>query len=157
MRRITLWLLSTVSILVLLFSYHTSTSSAVATSIHAPGTTGPDAATKGPAASPGTPAPTDSTGVAGASGTYTGTAVSTEYGDVQVQITVQGGRVTASTAVQVPWDNARDRRINSNAVPILNGEAVAAQSAQIDMVSGATYTSQGYVESLQAALDQAHL
>jgi uncharacterized protein with FMN-binding domain len=76
---------------------------------------------------------------------------------VQVQITVQGGKVVAATALQVPSGNHRDQQINAYAVPILNSEAVAASSAQIDSVSGATVTSNGYRESLQAALDAAHL
>ena len=57
----------------------------------------------------------------------------------------------------MPWNDRKDQEINSYAVPILNQEAVDAQSANIDMVSGATYTSQGYIESLQSAIDQANL
>lgn len=83
--------------------------------------------------------------------------VDTNYGPVQVKITVVGGRVTRSIAAQVPWSGGRDRAINSQAVPILNDEAVRAQSAAIDMVSGATFTSGGYIRSLQAAIDLAHL
>jgi uncharacterized protein with FMN-binding domain len=83
--------------------------------------------------------------------------VSTRYGNVQVQITVEDGKVTKSIVLQVPWNDRKDQEINSRAVPTLNAETVQAQSADIDMVSGATYTSKGYIESLQAALDQAHL
>ena len=89
--------------------------------------------------------------------TYTGDAVSTRFGDVQVRITVKNGKVTKASVTQVPWSNGRDQEINSSAVPILNAEAVDAQSANIDMVSGATYTSQGYIGSLQSAIDQANL
>ena len=71
------------------------------------------------------------------------------------QITVKDGAVATSEVTQVPWSDRRDQEINSRAVPILNGEAVDAQSARIDMVSGATYTSDGYRQSLQSALDQA--
>jgi uncharacterized protein with FMN-binding domain len=60
------------------------------------------------------------------------------------------------TALQVPSGNRRDAEINAYAVPQLRTEALAAQSAQIDVVSGATVTSEGYMESLQAALDSAH-
>ena len=74
-----------------------------------------------------------------------------------MQITVAGGKVTASSAVQFPQNNSRDRQINAYAVPALNQEAVAAQSADIDAVSGATVTSDGYTQSLQSALNQAHL
>lgn len=81
----------------------------------------------------------------------------TRWGLVQVQITVADGKITKSEVLQVPWDNHEDQQINSYAVPILNDEAVAAQSADIDMVSGATVTSNGYVQSLQSAIDQANL
>jgi uncharacterized protein with FMN-binding domain len=74
-----------------------------------------------------------------------------------VQITVQSGLITAADVLQVPSDNPKDQMINSYAVPILNGEAVNAQSASIDMVSGATVTSEGYISSLQSAIDKAHL
>ena len=60
-------------------------------------------------------------------------------------------------AIQYPDENPKDQRINSYALPILNSEVVAAQSASIDAVSGATVTSNGYTESLQSALDAAHL
>jgi uncharacterized protein with FMN-binding domain len=81
----------------------------------------------------------------------------TRYGNVQVEITVENGKVTAAKVLQVPWSNGRDQEINSYAVPILNQEAVDQQSANIDMVSGATYTSQGYAQSLQSAIDRANL
>jgi uncharacterized protein with FMN-binding domain len=70
---------------------------------------------------------------------------------------VQGGKVTASQAVQYPQNNGRDARINGFALPILNQEVVQQQSASIDTVSGATVTSDGYLQSLQSAIDQAHL
>jgi uncharacterized protein with FMN-binding domain len=76
---------------------------------------------------------------------------------VQVQITVTGGKVTDAQAVVYPNGNGRDVEINSYALPVLSQEAVQQQSAQIDTVSGATVTSDGYVQSLQSALDQAHL
>jgi uncharacterized protein with FMN-binding domain len=73
---------------------------------------------------------------------------------VQVQATVKNGRITGVTAVQSPGDG-RSRSINSRSQPVLEQEAIAAQSADIDMVSGATYTSRTYRASLQAALDTA--
>jgi uncharacterized protein with FMN-binding domain len=76
---------------------------------------------------------------------------------VQVEVTVTNGKITAAQATQVPNGNGRDQEINSYAVPVLNQEAVQAQSAQIDAVSGATVTSDGYIQSLQSAIDQAHL
>jgi uncharacterized protein with FMN-binding domain len=74
-----------------------------------------------------------------------------------VQVTVVAGKVTDATAVVYPSGNGRDAEINSYALPILHDEVLKAQSAQIDMVSGATVTSDGYVQSLQSALDLAHI
>ena len=161
MRRITTWLLSTISALVLLFSYHTSTSAGASTSVVAasdPATTSGETPSTG---SGSTDTPSSGTlsdsGSSSAATTYDGDVVSTRFGNVQVQITVKNGKVTDSQVLQVPWNDHRDQEINSSAVPILNAEAVDAQSADIDMVSGATYTSQGYIQSLQSAIDQANL
>ncbi|MFF1275413.1 FMN-binding protein, partial [Streptomyces marokkonensis] len=87
-------------------------------------------------------------------GTVTGDAASTQYGAVQVRLTVSGGKITKAEAVQAPKGGQSDR-ITSSAVPRLNQAAVAAQGAEIDAVSGATYTSAGYKKSLQSALDKA--
>lgn len=89
--------------------------------------------------------------------TVTGDTVQTRWGPVQVKITVKSGKITDVTAVQSPSDNPRDQEINSYALPQLKSEALAAQSAKIDTVSGATYTSDGYRQSLQSALDSAGL
>lgn len=97
------------------------------------------------------------TASSGAATTYTGGTVQTQWGPVQVAITVSGGRITAAQTVQVPSGNQRDQEINSYAVPVLNGEVVQKQSAKIDTVSGATVTSDGYLQSLQSAIDAAHL
>jgi uncharacterized protein with FMN-binding domain len=74
-----------------------------------------------------------------------------------VQITVADGRITDVSVVQYPNENGRDQQINARALPVLIDETISAQSASIDMVSGATITSEGYVRSLQGALDQAGL
>jgi uncharacterized protein with FMN-binding domain len=103
------------------------------------------------------PSASPSAGSGATSTTYTGALVHTRWGPVQVRITVAGARIVAAQAVAYPNDNARDEQINGYAVPMLNGAAVAAQSAGIDTVSGATYTSDGYIRSLQSALDMAHL
>jgi uncharacterized protein with FMN-binding domain len=92
-----------------------------------------------------------------ASGTVNGTSAGTRYGPVQVQITVVAGKVTKATAIDYPQASGRDQEINRIAIPQLNAEALKVQNAQIDTVSGATYTSDGYRRSLQAALDAAHL
>lgn len=168
MRRIVVAVMSTVSGLVLLFSYHTSTGSGTAVASGGPstGTPGSDASGTTDAPAAGSPdgggTTSGSSGSSGssrvaASGTFTGDSVPTRWGDVQVQITVSGGKVTKSEAVVYPQGNNRDAEINSSALPVLADEAVSAQSAKIDAVSGATVTSDGYISSLQSALDQAHL
>jgi uncharacterized protein with FMN-binding domain len=146
MRRVILAIVSTATGLVFLLSFKTHTQSALGT----------------PAAALGTPAPGSSTsantaGAASASKTVTGAAIDTIYGPVQVKITVKGGKIAAVTAVQYPEESPRDYQINSYAIPALNQETLAASSASIDSISGATYTSQGYIGSLQSALDQAGL
>ncbi|MDR2321096.1 MAG: FMN-binding protein [Microbacterium sp.] len=88
-------------------------------------------------------------------GSFTGQAVDTQYGAVQVAITVSGGRITDVSVPQYPNTERRDEQINAQAIPILVSETTNAQSAQIDMVSGATFTSDGYTRSLQSAIDQA--
>jgi len=90
-----------------------------------------------------------------ADGTYTGASSQTRYGPVQVQITVSGGQITDAQAVDYPNSNGRDRQINGTAIPRLVSETIQAQSSKIQMVSGATYTSGGYLSSLQSAIDQA--
>jgi uncharacterized protein with FMN-binding domain len=86
--------------------------------------------------------------------TVTGSVAQTQYGPVQVRVTVAGGKITKAEAVQAP-KGGRSDQITSSSVPRLNQAAVAAGNAQIDAVSGATYTSAGYKQSLQSALDQA--
>ncbi|MFH9732177.1 FMN-binding protein [Streptomyces sp. NPDC017260] len=86
-------------------------------------------------------------------GTVTGDAASTRYGPVQVRLTVNGGKITAAEAVQAPRGGQSDQ-ITADAVPRLNQAALTAGNADIDAVSGATYTSAGYMKSLQSALDQ---
>jgi uncharacterized protein with FMN-binding domain len=160
MRRIVLWLMSTLSVLVLLFGYHTSTSSTASaqggdSSLAAPAQTGTSGTSSG--ASSGTSDSTSSSSGSSGSKTVTGAVASTRWGPVQVQITVAGGKVTAVDVVEYPNGNGRDQQINARALPVLVSETLKAQSADIDMVSGATVTSDGYVESLQSALDQAGL
>jgi uncharacterized protein with FMN-binding domain len=85
----------------------------------------------------------------------TGQPVHTPYGVVQVRVVEAGHRLTDVVPVQLPHDSARSSEIASNAAPILRREAIQAGSARIDIVSGATYTSDGYAQSLQSALDNA--
>lgn len=96
------------------------------------------------------------TSSAAKSGTYTGTAVQTYDGTIQVQITVSNGKLTAVQMLQYPT-SGRSSQISQAAIPTLIQEALQAQSAQINAVSGATYTSQGFAQSLQSALVQANV
>jgi uncharacterized protein with FMN-binding domain len=143
MRRITLWFLSTVSVVMLLFGYHTSTSGPTSAAASETVVAAPAAAATG-------------TTTAGA-GTVTGAVAQTRWGPVQVRITVSAGKIINVDVVQHPNGNGRDQEINSYALPVLLQETMSAQNANIDMVSGATVTSDGYVQSLQSALDQAGL
>ncbi|MEP6649296.1 MAG: FMN-binding protein [Lapillicoccus sp.] len=139
MRRIAMWALCTVTVLVLLFSYGTSTSSRFAPS--------QAAILAREQAEPPEYLPE--------SGTFDGDAVITRFGKVQVRITVADARITSVEALQAPTGDRHNDLINHRAVPILNAEVVRAQSAEIDLVSGATLTSQGYMQSLQSAIDKA--
>ncbi|MER7250466.1 FMN-binding protein [Kribbella sp. NPDC000426] len=143
MKRIVLWFLGTASAVVLMFGYHTSTSGPQATPV-ATGTFTPQ-----PSTSPSSAQPSAGTS------TVTGDVAQTQWGPVQVQLTLQSGKITAVSVPQYPNGNHRDAEINEYALPILINETVQAQSAKIDMVSGATVTSDGYIRSLQSALDQA--
>ena len=113
----------------------------------ADGTTAAPRSTDPPAA---TPAPASGTL---ADGTVAGPVVDTRFGPVQVQVTISNGAITAVDAIELPSSHARSAEISDYAAPILRSEALQAQSAQIDGVSGATYTSMAYEQSLQAALD----
>lgn len=193
MRRIVTWALSTITVVVLLFSYRTSTSSIVGATSQVTSKAGPGAGagngkigdpTPTPAPRPTptpapAPAPTSTParpganpgsgqaptqgipgnpGSQGSAGTaYVGDPIGTRYGNVQVQILVANGKITSASVLQVPNRDRKDVQINNRAVPILNQQVVSAQSADIDMVSGATVTSMAYIQSLQSALDQAHL
>lgn len=87
--------------------------------------------------------------------TSTGQAVQTPYGPVQVKIVETGGQLTDIVALQLPNGDSRSAEIAAGAVPILHDEALRAGGAHIHVVSGATYTSDGYAQSLQSAIDNA--
>ena len=154
-RKIVLAGAGTAAGLALLFAYPTSLnrSSAPAGTPASGGT----ARSGGTAQSGGTARSGGTAGNGAAGGTFTGEAVDTRWGPVQVEITVESGKITSARTVQVPANNSRDVEINDYAVPILNQETVQAGGAHIDAVSGATVTSDGYISSLQSAVDQAHL
>jgi uncharacterized protein with FMN-binding domain len=151
MRRALFAVSGTIAGLVMLLSFKTQTPVAV---------TPPAAASTpvpGGSPDPATPTASASAGAAARTGTFTGDSADTRWGPVQVQVTVTDGAVTAVTAVDYPQNNGRDIEINQYAIPQLNQEATAAGSATIDTVSGATVTSDGYIQSLQSALDKAGL
>ncbi|ROR83330.1 Uncharacterized protein, contains FMN-binding domain [Plantibacter flavus] len=110
-----------------------------------------------PAAAPSAAAPASAAPAGAADGTYTGTSERTRYGDVQVQITVSGGAITDVTALHLTDQDGRSVSISNRAAPILRQEVLAAQSSQVQTVSGATYTTDGYLSSVQSAIDQAGL
>lgn len=88
-------------------------------------------------------------------GQYVGDVADAFYGNVQVQASIKGGKITNITFLQYPNDRERSIAINSQAMPYLKQEAIAAQTANVDIISGATATSQAFVTSLASALNQA--
>ena len=146
LRRIVLASAATVSGMVLLLSLkpHTTPTVAGVSTSPAPSSS---SSTSGGA--------TGSSESATGSQTLSGDSVQTRYGPVQVRVTLKNGKLTDVTAVTYPQENPRDQQINAYAIPQLTREALTAQSADIDTVSGATYTSEGYRQSLQSALDSA--
>ncbi|BDM69345.1 FMN-binding protein [Streptomyces nigrescens] len=144
MRRAVLTAASTSALVVLLLSLKP----------HQPAALTGDPAQAGAASAP-TPSGRPSQGSHPADGTYTGAPIRTRYGTVQVTATVKAGRLTAVKVLHAPSENGRDREIAAYALPRLTQEALSAHSAHIDAVSGASYTSAGYVQSLQSALDRA--
>jgi uncharacterized protein with FMN-binding domain len=171
MRRVTLWLVATVVVVVLLFSYRTSLHPGNSGKSARPGAerslapgvvAGPTNAAAAPTGQAGTGQPAQAgqsvptSPSTGADTVVNGTVAQTVWGPVQVQVTISAGRITDVIALQVPDQSFRDQQINSYAVPQLRQEVLTAQSAHVDAVSGATVTSDGYIQSLQAALDSAH-
>lgn len=137
-------------------SVHSTTTSSGTGSTGSTGSTPSTSATA--SATPAPSASSDSSGSSGAastaSTTITGSAVDTRYGVVQVKVTFSGSTITAVDTVQSPNRDGRDIEINQQALPILQQEVLSSQSAKIDTVSGATYTSEGYIQSVQSAIDQ---
>ena len=170
MKRIALFFSSTVAAVVLLLTHSPTAQVLAPITTVATGTTGTastDAATG--STTSGTASSSTSSSSSSASGstasgstassstrTVTGDAVATRYGDVQVQIVVSGGKIVSATTVTYP-SRGRDGEISNRSLPVLQSETVDAQSAQIDTVSGATFTSNGYIGSLQSAIDAAGL
>lgn len=173
MRRILITALSTASALVLLLSYRTSTEVVrpappqVAASASGQTETDVSAGSVGSATS-GSPEAADSTDAessgadtpapdASGATTYIGEAIPVAFGTLQVEIEVVDGAITRATAIDYPYTDPRDIQLNGEAIPALEASTLEAQSADIDLVTGATFTSQGYIDSLQSALDEAGL
>ena len=113
-----------------------------------------DAGAGDPAATPATGSESSTGGGTTATTQVAGDAVATRFGTVQVQVTIDGGTLVDVSALQLP-SGGRDSQVSAYAEPILRSEALQAGSASIDTVTGATYTSMGYIQSLQSALDTA--
>jgi uncharacterized protein with FMN-binding domain len=161
MRRITLWLFSTIAAIVLLFSYRTSINTPATAVAAATAPADPSSGSAGGSSvtspSPGPSSSTSSSSTTSGTKTYMGSVAGTRWGDVQVSITVTDGKITDVQVPVYPNQNGRDQEINAYALPTLRQETLAAQGAKINTVSGATVTSDGYLQSLQSAVDAAHL
>ncbi|WP_151083774.1 FMN-binding protein [Nocardioides cynanchi] len=183
MRRISYWILSTISATVLLFGFDASqrgssiggtpaafsggtagTTSGTGTSSgsgtnssgnnsSSTNSSGTSSATKSGGTSPKTQGSQPQT----TSSTVTGATAQTRWGPVQIRLTIAAGKITKVGILQYPSSNSLDLQIANYAFPRLIQQTISTQGAHVDMVSGATYTSTGYLQSLQSALDQANL
>ena len=165
MRRAVLAFGSTVAGLILLLSFRSHTSSTASAGVSAAGTSSGSSAGAAGSGSPGGSGGGSTTG-SGASApaappappggkVVTGDVINSAYGPSQVAITLSGNKITKITVLQHTDDGVNSQQIDGNALPKLTAETLAAQSAKIDAVSGASYTSAGYIKSLQSALDKA--
>jgi len=169
MRRVVLALLATAIGLVLLLSYKAHTPSTVSSALVDPnsGTDTGATPTAAPTATSGSGSGSASGSTSGSTtatttasgtvhdGTFVGNAVTSQFSTIQVQVTVSGGKITDITLVQDADNEQHSAEVDAYAIPTLRSEALSAQSANIDAVSGATFTSQSYTQSLQSALDKA--
>lgn len=110
----------------------------------------------GPRSTPAGPSTPPTPAKSNVSGVFTGPTAETQYGPVQVAISVQGGKIADVNVVRYPVDRPRSQFISSQAIPLLRNEVLQAQNARIDVISGATFTSEGFASSLQAAIEQEH-
>jgi uncharacterized protein with FMN-binding domain len=161
MHRVVLTLGGTVAGLALLLSFKSHSAAPAAAPAGAPAAGGTPGARPGGSSSPaaamsaratGSPA---ATSAAAATRVVTGSVDDTQYGPMQVQLTLAGQKITKVTVLQRTDSGTESNEIDSFAIPRLTSETLAAQNGRIDAVSGATYTSAGYVASLQSALDKA--
>jgi uncharacterized protein with FMN-binding domain len=155
MKRVALTIVATVTGLVLLLQYKTPPSGAGRPAALAPVSPSSSATAALPSASP-TASATSRTSRTSRTQSALGATITTRYGPVQVKVTETSGRIADVTAVQLPSQDSHSQSIAAYAAPKLRQEAITADSARIDVVSGATYTSDGYAQSLQSALDRLH-
>jgi uncharacterized protein with FMN-binding domain len=155
MKRVLFAIVGTVTGLVALLSFKTQSESQITV---LPATSGGDTATStAPTATTGSSATTPAaptTAAASANQTIDGTAVQNRYGTVQAQVVVQGTKIVSVSFLQLSARDGRSQQINASSGPILLRETIQVQSANINTVSGATYTSNSYKQSLQSALDK---
>jgi uncharacterized protein with FMN-binding domain len=157
MRRVILAVASTVAGLILLLSFKTHSTIALTTPPAVVSTPSTTTTTTAAAASRRSTSSSSGGTTPATTKTVAGDVSATRYGPVQVQVTVKNGKVAAVTATQYPSGDSRSQQINAYAIPVLNQEALQAKSANVHMISGATYTSDGYIASLQSALIKAGL
>jgi uncharacterized protein with FMN-binding domain len=158
MKRILFAVIGTVLGLVALLSFktHSAPLATPAGGLPSAAVSSPPASTPGATTTSGPAPPTPSkTSAAASTRRYVGTAIQTRYGIVQVAVVTSSSHIASVNFVQLTAFDGRSQQINSQAAPILLQETLSAQNAHIDAVSGATYTTDGYVQSLQSALDQA--
>jgi uncharacterized protein with FMN-binding domain len=155
MRRLLLALATTAAGLAAVLSFKTH-SSAAASDTTAPAT-GAQSSTSSTPAAAGSAAAASKGGTGDAAGarTVTGAVDNTQYGPMQVEVILQGHKITDVKVLQQTNTGTESQQIDANAIPQLTRETLTAQSARIDAVSGASYTSAGYIKSLQSALDKA--
>jgi len=133
----------------------TATDATVSAAASAPVASTPAAAATATATAAPAATATATPTAAGITGTFTGSVVATRFGNMQVSVTLAGGTITDVTALQLTDKDSKSVQISTRAAPVLKAEVLKAQSAAVANVSGATYTTQGYLTSLQAALDAA--
>jgi len=162
MRRVVLALGGTVAGLVMLLSFRSHMASTASAGVTAgsggTGTSPGSSSAAGSGSSAASGAAAASAPVSAGSGTgtaVTGDAIATPYGPTQVQVTLNAGKIVKVTVLQHTDDGINSQMIDGHALPLLNNATLTAQSAKIDAVSGASYTSAGYIKSLQSALDKA--
>jgi uncharacterized protein with FMN-binding domain len=162
MRRVVLALGGTIAGLVMLLSFRTHMGSTAVAGVTGSGGTatsgGTSAGTGSPAGSAAGAAAAAAAPVSAGSGTgtaVTGSVINTPYGPTQVQVTLSAAKIVKVTVLQHTNDGVNSQMIDGRALPLLNNETLTAQSAKINAVSGASYTSAGYIKSLQSALDRA--